>query len=80
MLVALVRLNGGSSLEKGGIPAEPYQAFASVFVPRILEAVRLFLREGGLPDDWTMALLKCLPKCPERRKRKTARWHCRMLV
>ena len=47
VLAALERLKGGSAPGKDGILAELYQAFPSVFAPRLLSAMQEFLRVGG---------------------------------
>ena len=62
VLAALERLKGGLAPGKDGIPAELYQAFPSVFAPRLLSAMKCFLREGGVPAEWSVSLMRCLPK------------------
>ena len=47
VLAALQRLKGGSSPGKDGIPAELYQAFPTVFLPRLLHAMQSFLDGEG---------------------------------
>ena len=61
-MAALERLKGGSALGKDGIPAEFCQAFASVFAPRLLSAMQCFLRERGVPAEWSVSLMRCLPQ------------------
>ena len=62
VLAALERLKGGSAPGKDGIPAELYQAFPSVFAPRLLSAMQDFLRVGEVPAEWSVSLMRCLPK------------------
>ena len=62
VVAALERLKGGSAPGKDGIPAEHCQAFPSVFAPRLLLAMQCFLREGGVPAEWSLSLMRCLPK------------------
>ena len=45
--VALERMKRGSAPGKDGIPAEVYQSFPDVFVPKLLQAMQESLREGG---------------------------------
>ena len=44
---ALERLKRGSAPGMDGLPAEVYQAFPEVFVPKLYQAMVLFLRRGG---------------------------------
>ena len=44
---ALERMKRGSAPGKDGIPVEVYQSFPDIFVPRLLQAMQGFLREGG---------------------------------
>ena len=62
VLAALERLKGGSALGKDGIPAELYEAFPSVFAPRLLSTMQEFFREGGVPAEWSVSLMRCLHK------------------
>ena len=62
VLAALERPKGGPAPGKDGIPAELYQAFPSVFAPRLLSAMQDFLRVGGVPAEWSVSLMRCLPK------------------
>ena len=53
-----------------GLPAEVYQAFPEIFIPKLYQAMVLFLRRGGVPEEWATSLMKCLPKfagaeCPK---------------
>ena len=59
---ALERMKRGSAPSMDGIPAELYQAYPEIFVPRLLEVMQLFLKRGGVLDSWGTSLLKCLPK------------------
>ena len=44
---ALERMKRGSAPGMDGIPAELYQAYPEVFVPRLLEIMQLFLKRAG---------------------------------
>ena len=46
---ALERMKRGSAPGMDGIPAELYQAYPEIFVPRVLEIMQLFLKRGGGP-------------------------------
>ena len=46
---ALERMKRGSAPGMDGIPAELYQAYPEVFVPRLLEIMQLYLKRGGGP-------------------------------
>ena len=59
---ALEELKGGSSVGVDGMPPELYQWFLSVFIPRMEAAMRDFLNRGYVLDDWTVSLMKCIPK------------------
>ena len=59
---ALEELNGGSSAGVDGMPAELYQRFLSISVPRMEVAMGEFLNKGCVPDTWTASLMKYIPK------------------
>ena len=58
-LAALERLKQGSSSGKDGLPAELFQKFPAIFVPKMTAALQAFLVRGQVPDSWSVTLLKC---------------------
>ena len=59
---ALECMKRGSAPWKDGIPVEVYQSFLDIFAPKLLQAMQVFLQEGGVTEQWGTSLMKCLPK------------------
>ena len=61
-LTALENLKRGSSPGMDGLPAEIFQAFETIMVPRMYETLSKFIRQGFVPPSWTTGLLAPIPK------------------